>query len=50
MSKRKLPPVNSHGSGGGREQDRQRSQILGISIIALVTLFLAAMRYYFNLG
>jgi hypothetical protein len=48
MSKRKPPPVNSQASDGGR--DRQRSQILGISIIALATLFLAAIRYYFNLG
>jgi hypothetical protein len=50
MLKRKPRRVNSQASGGGREQDRQRSQILGISIIALVTLFLAAIRYYFNLG
>jgi hypothetical protein len=50
MLKRKPSRGNSQVSGGCREQDRQRSQILGISIIALVTLLLAGIRYYFNLG
>jgi hypothetical protein len=43
-------PVNSQSSSAYREKDRQRSQVLGISIIALVTLLLAAIRYYFSLG
>ena len=50
MSERKPSPVNSPASDRCREQDRQRSQILGISVIALVTLLLAGIRYYFNLG
>jgi hypothetical protein len=33
-----------------RFMDRQRSQILGILVLALALLVAAAIRYYFKLG
>jgi len=50
MRTRRPSPLNSQASHGRGGHDRQRSQILGISIIALVTLLLAGIRYYFRLG